>query len=309
VGAAATARHGARVQLKTSHRAALGIALGAGFAALALAAAAATGYLDAVRRAESLLERPHVSAGAARHAESALAAGVGCSQPEISSDLTAKPPAVDDARRRLQALERALSNPPAPQPGAESTARSLAGHSPYQREQPESPGDLFSGWLQGREAALQAAACAGVLSLLLSILEDLAIAAAGLAAAIVAFRQIRGRSREASQAEDSGPARRLRSAEERFAAADRLAAAGDFGAALRELAGAVATVLGGEATWEASPLTVRELYARAGVLGDLRPLLRAFEDSVYGHRQVTRDQYGAAAAVAAPYRPARRRAA
>jgi hypothetical protein len=284
--------------------------LGTVFAALPFATAVtATGYLDAVRRAESVLDRPHPSAGDARHAQSVLAAGVGCSQPEISSDLSAKPPAVRDAQQRLQALDRALSNPPAPAPGAEGAARSLAGGAPYQREQPESPGDLFSGWLQGREAALQAAACAGALSLVLSILEDLAIAAILLAAAIIAYRQIRGRSREAAQAEDAGQTRRLRSAEERFAAADRLAAAGDFGAALRELAGAVATVLGGEAAWEASPLTVRELYSRAGVLGDLRPLLRGFEDAVYGHRNVTRDQYASAAEVAAPYRPARRRAA
>ena len=78
---------------------------------------------------------------------------------------------------------------------------------------------------------------------------------------------------------------------------------------MRELTGAVATVLGGEGAWDVSPLTVRELFARAGRLGELRPLLRAFEEAVYGHRPVDRQMYEAAAAVAAPFRVQTRRAA
>ncbi len=309
MGAAAAAGPGDRVHLSRGRTPALAAALAAGLVVLGagIALAQAT-YLQAVRDAESILDSSQGTSGAA-HASTALAAGVGCSQPEISADLAGKPPDVGDARRRLRALDTALTSPPSPAPGAESELRRLAASSPYQREQPESPGELFTGWIQGREAALQAAACGGLLSLVLAVLEYAAIAAVALGAAVFAYRRLR--RREASEVEVEGPGslQRRRSAAERFANADRLAAAGEHAAALRELASAVATVLGGEAAWEASPLTVRELFARAGRLAELRPLLRGFEDAFYGHRPVTRERYEEAAAVAAPYRPGRRRAA
>jgi hypothetical protein len=270
-------------------------------------AVAQVGYLQAVRAAESVLARSHVSPADASRANSLLAAGVACSQPEISSDLSAQPPQVGGARQRLRALDQALAHAAAPAPGAESALRRLAASPAYQREQPESPGDLLLGWVQGREAALQALACTGVLSLVVRLLEYLAVAAVAIAAAVIAYRRVRGRGRAEAEAEASPELLRRRSADERFAAADRLAARADFGAAIRELASAVATVLGGEATWEASPLTVRELFARAGLLTELRPLLRGFEDAFYGHRELTPEAYGAAAAAAAPYRSARRR--
>lgn len=273
------------------------------------AAAAQVTYLQAVRTAESILARTHLTDADIRRANAALFAGVACSQPEITSDLSAKPADVGDAQARLQALDRALANAPSAAPRVEAGLRRLAGSSPYQREQPESPGELFSGWVQGREAALQAAACGGVLSLLLAALEYLAVAIVAIGAAIFAYRRLRSRDRGEAHADPPPELRRPRSADQRFAAADRLAAGGDFAAALRELAGAVATVLGGEAAWEASPFTVRELYARAGLLAELRPLLRGFEDAVYGHRAVTREWYEAAAGAAAPYRSGRRRAA
>lgn len=310
MGAAAAARSGAGVQLRRGRRSAIAAALAAGGLALAFGRVLAdTGYLQAVRAAETILARPHVSAADVRRASSVLAAGVGCSQPEIADDLAGSPPATQDAGQRLQALDRALSNPPRPTSGVEERLRGLAGRPPYQREQPESPGDLLSGWVQGREAGLQAAACGGLLPLVLQLLEYLAVAVVALAAAIFAYRRVRGRSEAEAEADAPEDARRLRGAGERFAAADRLAAAGHYAGALRELASAVATALGGEATWEASPLTVRELYARAGLLGELRPLLRGFEDAVYGHRAVTAEQYRAAAAAASPYRAYRRRAA
>jgi len=285
-------------------------ALAAGLLVLGTATALAqTGYLPAVRNAERILARGHLSAADLRRADAALGAGVACSQPEISNDLVSKPPEVADARARLRSLDQALSHPLTPGTGTESALLGLATSPRYQREQPESPGELFSGWVQGRLAALNAAACTGVLSLLAQVVEYAAIAAVVLAAAIFAYRRWRSRSADEIAGDAAPEARRPRSAEERFAAADRLAAAGDHAGAIRELASAVATVLGGEAAWEASPLTVRELYLRAGRLSELRPLLRGFEDAVYGHRPVTREQYEAAAAAAAPYRGARRRAA
>jgi hypothetical protein len=310
VGAAAAARPGDGGQLIPGRAGAAAAASAFGLlVACAGMALAQVTYLQAVQAAESILAREHLSAADIRRANTALFAGVACSQPEITSDLTAKPPDVADAEARLQALDRALSNPPSAAPGVEAKLRSLANSSPYRREQPESPGELFTGWVQGREAALQAASCGGVLSLLLTALEYLAIAAVAVGAAIFAYRRLRSRAAGEAEAEQPAELRRPRSADQRFAAGDRLAAAGDFAAALRELASAVATVLGGEAAWEGSPLTVRELYARAGLTAELRPLLRGFEDTVYGHREVTRPQYEAAAVAAAPYRAGRKRAA
>jgi hypothetical protein len=93
-------------------------------------------------------------------------------------------------------------------------------------------------------------------------------------------------------------------ADDHFAAADHLAAEEDLGAALHELAVAVATILGGARAWEASPLTVREIFNRAADAGSLRALLLPFEAFEYGARPPTPDDYRRAAAAAAPYRAA-----
>ena len=140
--------------------AAAAAAIGLLLAGAGVALAQAT-YLQAVRTDESILARDHLTQADIRRANAALFAGVACSQPEITSDLSSKPPDVPDAQARLQELDRALSNPPSAAPGVEAKLRRLAGSAPYQREQPESPGELFAGWVQGREAALPAAACGG----------------------------------------------------------------------------------------------------------------------------------------------------
>src|SRR5207248_149654 len=187
-----------------SRTSAIACALAAALAVIAAAAVLAqAGYLGSVRNAERILARPHISAADARRADSVLVAGVGCSQPEISSDLVSRPPDLKDARGRLKALDKALANPPRPAGGAESELRRLAGTSTYQREQPESPGDLFGGWVQGREAGLQVAACGGFLGLIFRLVEYAAIVAAAVGAAIFAYRRWRHRSRGEAEFEET----------------------------------------------------------------------------------------------------------
>lgn len=288
-------------------RAAAALALGV---LLAASVAVADGYLQSVRAAEQALRQPGLTASELAGIRDRLAAGTSCSQPEIATDLSVQPAQVEDARQRLAALDHALTAPAEPAPGAESRLRSLAASSPYNREQPESPGDLLTGQLQSILARLAAAACGGGLAVLLLVLRWVAVVAAGIAALVILYRLLRRyRRRGQEPAGRAGDPDRLRTAAERFASADGLAAAGDLAAALRELAGAVATVLGGEAAWDLSPLTVREIYRDAGKLGELRPLLRGFEEAVYGHRPVTPEAYAAAASAASPYRPGTRRAA
>ena len=78
---------------------------------------------------------------------------------------------------------------------------------------------------------------------------------------------------------------------------------------MRALAGAVAAALAGDRAWELSPLTVRELFARAPDPAALRPLLVAFEGAAYGVRRPAPAAYRLAEAAAAPFRPGRRAAA
>ncbi|HEX6489106.1 MAG TPA: hypothetical protein VF137_09610 [Candidatus Dormibacteraeota bacterium] len=271
-------------------------------------ALAGSAYLDSVRQAERYLAAEHPSAGSIAAAARALDGGTSCRQPEIADDLNAKPPDIGDARARLRGLDTALSRPLHPASGVETQLRRMGSAAPYNREQPESPGDLLSGWIQAREASIFSG-CGGWGALLVSVLQWLGLALLVAGLALVAFRFLRARWGTQQDAGQAVEADRLRTAAERFAAADRLAGAGDFAAALRELASAVATALGGEMAWDASPLTVRELFSRAGRLPELRPLLRGFEDAVYGHRPVTREVYEAAAAAAAPYRAGAARAA
>jgi hypothetical protein len=126
------------------------------------------------------------------------------------------------------------------------------------------------------------------------------VAALVIAALLVRDARMRRRQRLATGA---ASARQL--AADRFADADRRAAAGDYVGALRALAGGVSAALGGEEAWEVSPLTVRELFRRAHRPDALRPLLLPFEAAVYGHRPPDAGVYAGAAAAAAPYRTAR----
>jgi len=79
--------------------------------------------------------------------------------------------------------------------------------------------------------------------------------------------------------------------------------AGDYLAAIRALAGGVATGISGERAWDQSPFTVRELYARSPSADALRPLLISFEEASYGHRAPDAAMYQRAEDAAAAYRP------
>jgi hypothetical protein len=146
---------------------------------------------------------------------------------------------------------------------------------------------------------------AGVVGRGLGALVAVAVAAAlaGLFALLVARSAFWVGRRPARGRAGSPPAGR---AGDHFASADRLAAAGDLRAAVRELAVAVATSLGGARAWEASPLTVREIFGRAEDVGSLRALLLPFEAAEYGARPPTPDDYRRAAAAADQYRQAAR---
>jgi hypothetical protein len=120
--------------------------------------------------------------------------------------------------------------------------------------------------------------------------------------ALVIARAVGGGGRR--QARLQGGAEQRRQGPDHFAEADRLAAAGDLAGAVRALAGGVAVALGDERDWELSPLTVREIFARAPQPAGLRPLLVAFEAAVYGGRAPGADGYREAAAAAAPLRVA-----
>jgi len=69
----------------------------------------------------------------------------------------------------------------------------------------------------------------------------------------------------------------------------------------------VAAALGDDLAWEASPLTVRELFSKAPSPALLRPLLVAFEAAAYGGRLPDSETYRQAEAAAAPFRATPRR--
>lgn len=89
---------------------------------------------------------------------------------------------------------------------------------------------------------------------------------------------------------------------EYFGTAERLADAGDFGAAVRALVAGTMELVSGVRSFTASPLTVRETFGRSGASQVLRPLLQAFERSYYGHHDALKADYEAAAAAARDYR-------
>jgi uncharacterized protein DUF4129 len=274
--------------------------------ALALACqsalAAEADYADSVDRA---LQTLRVSSGdtpeVAREAASQLEAGTGDSQREIVDELRADPPMVADARARLTALSRAARSPAfTAEPRRASQALS----------------DILS---QPRYAALHAGPSIPdriVYFLLALVVWFLAlgggtgfsvlfwvVAGAGavcLAAAIV-FLVRAARPGGRREARVIAPSLEQK-ARDRFGEADRLAAAGDLTGAVRSLAGAVAAALGDDRDWELSPLTVREIFARAPDPASLRPLLSVFEAAVYGARPPNPEDYRRAATAAAPFR-------
>jgi len=261
-------------------------------------------YRDAVQRAHSLVvegeQRHEPAAGAA--AAQVLAGPVADSQPEIMTDLRRAPPDLVDADHRLTSLERALGAPadtPDPARAARELHRilTLPRYNPM-RERP-SVVDQIVNWLLQRLVDFLASIGIGTGSNALVLLLLIAVLAAAVVIAVLVVRDLSIRRRQRAEALATS-ARAV--AADRFAEADRLAAAGDHLGALRALAGGVAAALGGEGAWEMSPLTVRELFRRAQPPESLKPLLLPFEAAVYGHRLPDATAYGRAAEAAAPYR-------
>jgi hypothetical protein len=260
-------------------------------------------YRDAVRQAHAIVaegQRTHDPA-AGEMAARTLAGPVGDTQPEILADLRHQPPDLADASTRLAALEGALGSPAdaADPAGAGRKLHRILAMPRYNamRAAP-SPLDEAVAWVLRRLSEFLSALRFGgggrtVLAILL-----LAAAVAIILIAGLVVRDARARRRE--RIGDARSAREL--AADRFAEADRRAAAGDYVGALRALAGGVSSALGGEGAWEASPLTVREIFRRADRPEALRPLLLPFEAAVYGHRSPDAGVYDGAAEAAAPYR-------
>lgn len=260
-------------------------------------------YADSVDRALDILRAaPADDRSAARRAAEVLEAGTGQSQPEILSDLRREPPDVPDARDRLSALSQAARSPVfAPEPAkARRAVHDILAEPRYAAlRQGPSLADLIKTEvirLVLLLLGLAASAVAGGLWTALAAAGVVVLAAAAVAVGRYA-RWVERPQARLPQGAAAGAGRR-----DRFLEADRLAAAGDYAGAIRELASGVAVTLGDELTWKASPLTVRELFSRASSPASLRPLLLAFEAAVYGARPPDRETYQRAEAAAAPFR-------
>lgn len=260
-------------------------------------------YLAAVKQARAICLRASPrDQGAAAAAISALRQGTGDSQLEVVRDLGMDPPGFADAARRLLAVEQALPQEASPRDGAraDSELRSILSEPRFQANGP-SLFDRVKAWLVGQLARLLLVAAGG--SGGIARLVEFAVAVAvGVGLAVFLARSLWSRRGMASATSIVRP--KPREAVDWFAEADRLAAAGNFPAALRALTSGVATALGGQGAWETSPLTVRELLVRSA-RDDLEPpLLIPFEASTYGHRPTDAATYARAAEVAAPFRAA-----
>jgi hypothetical protein len=226
---------------------------------------------------------------------------IASSQPEISADLQRTPPGLQDADTRLTSLLDALrgrTDVADPQQAQGELHRILA--MPRYAGLSAAPAwwqEVLT-WLLTQIGRLLA--MIGVGHLVIPPLAFLLAAGAVLLAIGVwlgrsLLSRVSGDRRRAAGAQ-------LEARVDYFVLADRYADVGDYPAALRALAGGVATAVNGERVWASSPLTVREIFLRASSAQTLAPLLRSFEATVYGHRPCDAQAYAQAAAVAAPFR-------
>jgi hypothetical protein len=259
----------------------------------------ADSYSDAVQRAYTLVEQAREgNPTAARQAYAELRTGTGASQPEILDDLSKDPPDLDDAATRLRALSAALQSPAdTADPGAShSRLDSILAESRYDalRAAPN-PIDQLTNWILDQLARLLAGATLPSIPWFEPLLLALGVLLVG-GIAVWLLVTLRGRAR--GDPTVGRPGAETRSAVDHLAEAERLAGAGDYTAAVRQLAAAVAERLGGEEAWDASPLTVRELFSRADHPEVLRPLLLAFERAAYAGRATDSEEYEAASRAA-----------
>lgn len=261
------------------------------------------GYLAAIRQTRAICQA--AAAGdqvAAASAVTTLRQGTGESQSEAIGDLEANPPRFGVAAQRLLAVETALGQPASPQDPARAATdlRSILSESRYQANGP-SLLDRIEAWLLEQLGRLLMF-LAGGSGNIGRLIELAGAGAVGVALLVFLFRSLWSRLGGGTATMAARP--RPRHAVDWFAEADRLAARGDFPAALRALTSGVATALGGEGAWDTSPLTVRELFVGAAQADRLGPVLIPFEASVYGHRQPDAATYARAAEVAAAFRVA-----
>ncbi len=233
-----------------------------------------------------------------------LTESTGNGQPEILADLRAEPPRLVDAEQRLQALFTALQGRvDTPDPAQASQALSKILSTPRYSgltNVPSIPDQILAGVLQVIAWLLNRLGVQN-LHLHLPILLVLGLALfIILALVVLVLRSGLSAGGREPRARSRGPV--PHGPVDFFAEADRLAAAGDYRGALRMLAGGVAVRISGEQAWVRSPLTVRELFARSDRGESLQPLLRLFEEAIYGHRPADATVYARAAEAAAPYR-------
>ena len=228
-------------------------------------------------------------------------ADFGRSQPEIVADLRREPPELADAESRLSALLDALAvrpDTPDPERARQELNRILA--LPRYEGMRAGPSlfDQVVRWIVDRLAAILGRLGVGRVDW--GTWGIVITAAAALLVIALLLRTALGRGGWVRR--PRAPTATVEPAADHFAEADRRASAGDYAGALRALANGVATALAGERAWNRSPLTLRELFARAERPQGLRPLLYGFESTFYGHHPPDATVYARAAEAAAPYR-------
>ena len=260
-------------------------------------------YAEAVQRAYDLIQNASPQdASPATAAVQVLTESTGNTQPEILSDLKARPPLYDDARARLSSLLAALLQPRTTSDPSLAAQRlqevmSMSRYDALHR--PPSLIDRFTQWVQDRITALLRLLFGNRAGPQAPLWWYYAVGMAVVAALVfLVVRASRGRFAQARSLPVGDP----RPPADFFDEADRLVAAGDRVGAIRALCAGVAATLAGERTWEGSPLTVREIFMRAPDFSSLRALLVPFEAAVYGGRDVDAATYATAARVAAAFR-------
>jgi hypothetical protein len=261
-------------------------------------------YVAAVQQAYDLVKgAPASQTWQADQAIRLLLNGTGDTQPEIITDLKARPPLYTDATARLAALLAALGHPITvadPETAGQRLHEVLASSRYDNLHRPPTALERFAQWVQDRISDLFRLlfGTRGGAQVATSIwLYLIGFAVIGVAVFMV-VNAMRGRFSQQVAMAPGGP----RPAADYFAEADRLAARGDRVGAIRALCAGVAATLAGEGSWAGSPLTVRELFQKAPDFAALRPLLLPFEGAVYGGRDVDQATYDRAVQAAARFR-------
>jgi hypothetical protein len=273
--------------------------------AIPAAASQVDDYTSSIHRALTLVQFAERGDEPSRQqALQVLQNAPGPRQPEIVADLQAQPARLSDADQRLQALFTALQarvDTPDPERARQQLESVLA--KPRYAGLTSGPSlvDRILGTVTTAIGNLLRWLGANNVHLNIPVWVWLALAAAAILG-IIAW-PIRGALSRGGRDVAAPRAPSMAALPvDFFADADRLAAAGDYVAAIRALAGGVSGRLSGERMWDRSPFTVRELFQRAEHPESLRPLLRSFEEASYGRRLPDQMTYARALEAARPYR-------